>query len=200
MEATVLSCPRCGLANPEGAMWCDCGYDFRSGTIRQQPALVISHGSPALEGIGGWLILFAIALSVAPLLALFSLFSTVNDALRMGPLFDPAHRFYSPWWGPLVVGEVLSAAIALVATSWLLVLFFGRRARFPLFWVRLNVLLAALATLDAVGVFLMLRQFPELSTAEIRDGIRVAFYQWIGLAIWSSYLRKSRRVENTFVQ
>ena len=34
-----MRCPRCGLENPDTAMWCDCGYDFRSGQMRRHPAL-----------------------------------------------------------------------------------------------------------------------------------------------------------------
>lgn len=29
------SCPTCGLYNPEGALRCDCGYDFRTGTMKR---------------------------------------------------------------------------------------------------------------------------------------------------------------------
>ncbi len=32
-----MECPRCGLASPDTAMWCDCGYDFRSGRMKGQP-------------------------------------------------------------------------------------------------------------------------------------------------------------------
>jgi hypothetical protein len=26
-----MRCPKCGLENPESAVWCDCGYDFTTG-------------------------------------------------------------------------------------------------------------------------------------------------------------------------
>lgn len=30
-----MRCPKCGLFNPESAMWCDCGFDFSKGEINQ---------------------------------------------------------------------------------------------------------------------------------------------------------------------
>jgi hypothetical protein len=47
------TCPRCGLTNPDTAIWCDCGYDFRSGQMRAQPATAMSDGAETPKGIGG---------------------------------------------------------------------------------------------------------------------------------------------------
>jgi hypothetical protein len=30
-----MKCPHCGLTNPEGALRCDCGYDFHSEVIKE---------------------------------------------------------------------------------------------------------------------------------------------------------------------
>src|SRR6266571_8305121 len=38
-----MDCPRCGLSSPDTAMWCDCGYDFRTRRMRGQP----TPGGPA---------------------------------------------------------------------------------------------------------------------------------------------------------
>jgi hypothetical protein len=47
----------------------------------------------------------------------------------------------------------------------------------------------------------MWQQFTDLwKREEIISEFRSAFYMWIGVWIWSAYLRKSRRVSNTFVQ
>jgi hypothetical protein len=195
------TCPRCGLTNPDPAVWCDCDYDFRSGQMREPPTTGMLTGAEAPKGIGSWLILFAIPLSVVPLLLLVALFRQISDLLRMGALFKPDHPYYSPWWGPLVFGEVLYMVAGLVASCWLAVLFFGRNAKFPRTWVRVNVLLATFSTLDASAVWLMSQQFADLwKPEEIIGELRSVFYAWIGLWIWSTYLIKSRRVRNTFVQ
>ncbi len=30
-----MDCPKCHLINPESALRCDCGYDFKGGTVKQ---------------------------------------------------------------------------------------------------------------------------------------------------------------------
>lgn len=195
------TCPRCGLINPDSAMWCDCSYDFRSGSIREQPVTDISHGADSPKGIGGWLLLFAISLSVVPILLLVALFRQANDLVRIGSLFKSDHPYYSPWWIPLVFGEVLYMVVGLAASCWLAVLFFKRKSKFPRSWVRVNLVLAILSTLDAAAIGLMWQQFPDLwKRDEVISEFRSAFYGWIGLWIWSAYLSKSRRVRSTFVE
>jgi hypothetical protein len=169
--------------------------------MRAQPTIGMSDGAETPKGIGGWLIVFAITLSWAPILLVVTLVGQIDDLLRMGSLFKSDHPYYSPWWIPLVFGEVLYKAGALVASCWLAVLFFEQMAKFPRSWVRVNILLAIFATLDASAVWLMWQQFPNLGRREeIISEFRSAFYMWIGVWIWSAYLRKSRRVRNTFVQ
>lgn len=34
-SAQAMRCPRCKLINPDTALWCDCGYDFSSGEMRE---------------------------------------------------------------------------------------------------------------------------------------------------------------------
>jgi hypothetical protein len=169
--------------------------------MRVQPTTAMSDDAEIPKGIGGWLIVFAISLSVAPILLLVALFGQINDLLRMGPLFKLDHPYYSPWWSPLVFGEVLYMVAGLIASCWLAVLFFEKKVKSPRSWVRVNVLLAIFSTLDASAVWLMWQQFPDLwKREEIISEFRSAFYMWIGVWIWSAYLRKSRRVRNTFVQ
>jgi hypothetical protein len=160
------TCPRCGLTNPDTAIWCDCGYDFRSGLMRDLPTTGMSDGAEAVKGIGGWLIVFAISLSVVPILLLVALFGQINDLLRMGALLKTDHSYYSPWWGPLVFGEVLYMLAGLVASCWLAMLFFRQKAKFPRSWVRGNVLLAIFSTLDAGAVWLMWQQFQIYGSAK----------------------------------
>ena len=197
----MRTCPRCDLTYPDTAVWCDCGYDFRSGRMREQLTSGTSEGAMGPKGIGGWLIVFAISLSAAPILWLVAVFSDVDTLRQVTPVFKPDHPYYSPWWVPLVFGEVLYSLAGLVASCWLLVPFFGKKAKFPRSWVRVNVLLAILVTLDAIAVLLMWQHFPDVwKLEEVATQFRLVLYTWIGVCIWSRYLAKSRRVRNTFVQ
>ena len=36
--ANAIKCPNCGLLNPGNATWCDCGYDFTTGEVGQDPS------------------------------------------------------------------------------------------------------------------------------------------------------------------
>lgn len=42
-----MRCPKCGLENPTTAMWCDCGYDFTKGKMRNAPTAT----GPAQENL-----------------------------------------------------------------------------------------------------------------------------------------------------
>lgn len=161
---------------------------------------LVTNGGEGPKGIGGWLIVFAISLGVAPILWLVALVSNVDTLRQVTPVFRPDHPYYSPWWAPLVSGEILYTLAAIVASCWLLVLFFAKKAKFPRSWVHVNIVLAIFATLDAIAVSLMWHQFPDLwKREEIIGEFRIVLYMWIGIWIWSRYLIKSRRVRNTFV-
>ena len=155
----------------------------------------------APKGIGGWLLIFAISLIAIPFFLLYRLVQESRALVQLGALLRPGNRYYSPWWGPVLVGETLYLLVALIATCWIAVLFFKRKATFPRSWLRVNVLVAALTTLDAIAVWAMWQQFPDLWKGEdIAQEFRTVFWGWIGVAIWASYLKDSDRVRNTFIQ
>ena len=112
------------------------------------------------KGIRGWLWVFAIPLVLNPVALALGVFQGINGFLGIGPLLNPGHVYYSPWWAPLILGEVLYLAAALVGCCWLLVLFFGQKSKFPASWIRVNVMVAIFLLFDAVGMWLMWRQFP----------------------------------------
>jgi len=43
-----MKCPRCGLINPDGAIRCDCGYDFKTGEVKnsflRSSGISMGHG------------------------------------------------------------------------------------------------------------------------------------------------------------
>jgi len=159
------------------------------------------EGVDSPKGIGGWLILFAICLIVIPVLVVYRIVQESGALAQLGPLLRSDNRYYSPWWGPLLIGEMLYFIVGLIATCWIAVLFFKRKTTFPRSWFRVSVLISALTTLDAVAAWAMWQQFPDLWTSEeIGSEFRTALSAWIGVWIWYSYLKNSVRVRNTFVE
>jgi|SRR5579884_240387 hypothetical protein len=69
LSSASAKCPNCGLINPGNAQRCDCGYDFAAHTI-QEPYFN-KQTDPTLRGIGGWLLLFCIGMTIiSPLISL----------------------------------------------------------------------------------------------------------------------------------
>jgi len=56
-----MKCPQCGLINPEGAMRCDCGWDFETGALKRsyteeaENSLIVNE-KPASSGFLGTLL------------------------------------------------------------------------------------------------------------------------------------------------
>ncbi len=95
-----MQCPTCGLYNPDSALWCDCGYDFQTRTIRQSnantlssPRPVTAEGiaeSPHVEGAARWAWRLAlISASISAIMIVFSLskggspFDAINQAFSV---------------------------------------------------------------------------------------------------------------------
>ena len=51
-----MECPNCHLENPPGALRCDCGYDFPSGTLKQSyltPAETVEKANLSRKTLDG---------------------------------------------------------------------------------------------------------------------------------------------------
>lgn len=64
-----MKCPKCGLTNPETALWCDCGYDFES--KKERPRTLSARDSlrtsDRVRFVVGFIILFMFLIQTAPL-------------------------------------------------------------------------------------------------------------------------------------
>lgn len=155
---------------------------------------------PALQprGIGGWLILPALALIITPIRMGFEFvrdFLPVLDSDAWALLATPGSALYHPLWAPLVVFELIANVVMFSFTLWLLVLFFRESKRVPVLYILWLLLLAAVQVIDQ----LLVQQMPFLASQLNEDALVDIARALVGAAIWIPYFLKSVRVKNTFV-
>lgn len=86
MTAEAIRCPNCQIYNPAGSRRCDCGWEF--GKSRADQSIPIAPQE--LNGIRGWLLLFAIGLGYSFALHVVTVLVSVR-ALPLGDLnFRPS--------------------------------------------------------------------------------------------------------------
>jgi hypothetical protein len=162
---------------------------------RAPSAAPIDH---SLEGLGGWLILPAIGVVLAPLrLAknVYSAFGVVSSD-TWAALTTYGSVQYNALWAPTLLFEMIANQTLLIFSLLLAVMFFQRRRGLP----RLYIVLA----FANVGVIFV----DELLAAALHgvdpNGAKPNFEQtWqflVGSAIWSWYFLVSKRVQSTFTR
>lgn len=142
-----------------------------------------------LEGLGGWLVLVGIGQVFGPVRMLASLVSYYADPKTQGA-FGQA---------PLALDGELALNIACFALiMFCTYAFFARKRYFPLLFVVEVLSAPALVVLDAVWV--SATSAMTLSTAlSANGGMFTAILISIPGFLWITYMFKSRRVRNTFV-
>lgn len=152
-----------------------------------------------LNGIGGWLILVAIGIVLTPIrLALAT-------AVTFGPIFTngsweamttPGSEAFSPYWGPIIVTEILVNLAMLLISFVLVALFFTKKRLFPRLYVGFAIFSFLVVIVDAYAVTLVLpaeQVFTQETAMEISRSL-------VMLCIWVPYMLISQRVKSTFVR
>lgn len=153
-------------------------------------------GAP--RGLGGWLILPAIGLTIAPLRLLKDLvgMAPAYNASTWADLTVSGGAHYNAWWAPFLLVE-LGAAIALVALSiTLIVLFFGRRSSLPRAFVAFAAASIGFRALDLLAGKVLPNGSDSGDAVEWATLLRDGF----SAVLWSWYFLVSRRVAATFVE
>jgi Protein of unknown function (DUF2569) len=149
-------------------------------------------------GVGGWLILVAIAVCLSPLRVLVSVVNTFRAVAQDGAwsaLTTPGSSAYHPMWASVIVYELLGNLALLVASVALLVLFIQRSRKFPRLFIWIAALTFPFLVVDAwLGSLLPLDE-PVLD----KDTVKGLMASVVTLAIWVPYMLRSKRVRNTFV-
>jgi len=149
---------------------------------------------PPLSGIAGWLILIAIGQVAGVIKFLGTLAQYYGDA-------DPKlfQQFPVMMWGEaaLNIGFVVLAIYTAV-------LFFGKSSKFPQFFIYQWMFVIFMPLVDVVWVALNLSLYTGRPFTEFAKLDPQTVGQWIGAtiiaAVWITYIKKSRRVANTFTR
>ena len=148
--------------------------------------------------IGGLLFLVAIGVVFAPLRVLHLIVTTYPTIFSDGTweaLTSQNSEFYSPFWGPVLIGELTVNVVFLVVGVYMAYLFFTKKAVFPKWYFGLALFSSAFIILDAYLVSLIM---PEIEMFD-SDTQKEFFRSLFSLLVWSPYLLFSQRAKDTFV-
>jgi len=144
-----------------------------------------------LEGLGGWLILVGIGITLSPVRILVNIVQTLPGygASTWSQLTTPGSPSYHALWAPGLLIELVANITLFVAACLLVYLFYRKKRQFPIVfgWVILLHLFVQL--IDA----LIIRVLP------VNDKGTPNWAWVLPAVIWVVYMLRSRRVRNTFV-
>ena len=151
-----------------------------------------------LAGIKGWLILVAIGVVVAPFRLITFMLNTYPDLFTSGTwqsLTSQFGEFYNPFWAPLLISEMLFNAVFIIASMYLILLFFKKKAGFPKWYIGIAVSSLLFIIVDAFAIRLVIPDAPIFDKETNMEVIRGV----ITVVIWVPYMLVSERVKATFV-
>ncbi|MDQ7051012.1 MAG: DUF2569 domain-containing protein [Enterobacterales bacterium] len=155
--------------------------------------------SDNLKGLGGWLILVGIGVVISPIRLLIEFIPLYTEIFTEGHyelLTTPGTEVYDVLWAPFIIGELVFNAAMVIATIYLIYLYFSKHYLFPKVYI--GIILASLIFIpfDAwVGSFVIEGE-PMFTPDIIKELVRSA----ISALVWIPYMLSSVRVDQTFVE
>ena len=163
---------------------------------RYDPKPYPAPGIASVSGFGGWLILPAIGVVLAPL----TMLSAINNGLAafaMPTWISHTHlggAQYHASWAPLLLFEISAQLGYFVLSVLLAILFFQRRRCAPVLFIALTLYLVIYETVDLAGLHIL----PNRQV--VLEDWRELFGACVRAAVWCPYFLLSRRVKATFTQ
>jgi len=155
-------------------------------------------GSNDLKGLGGWLILVGIGITISPFITSYELYSLYLPIFQDGSfdmLTNPAYTMYIPHFETLIYIEIGINCIIILASFYLIYLFYSKNRLFPKLYIALAAFYPMFLVADAWAVNFVIPDAPIFDEETIRQVTRSI----IGAVIWIPYMLMSERVKNTFV-
>lgn len=164
-----------------------------------EPPMIDVPGKRDLTGLGGWLYLVAIGVTLTPIRLLFLMGSVYRRFFNQDvweSIATPGGEAYHAWLGPLIVIEIVSNLLLVVAAVWMINLFYRRHRLFPALYIAILVFTLILLIGDnwAAGVVIP-------SPKSDGDHSNMDLFRTLAqAAIWIPYMLVSRRVRQTFTK
>lgn len=154
-----------------------------------------------LKGIGGWLILVAIGVTLSPFIAAgmdYATYSQAFSADTWNALTNSNSPAYTPYYALTVFAEMIISVIIDTYLFYLAYLFYKKKSGFPSLYIKLVFAIFAFTIID---IFVVSLVFPVLTVKDLFDPLTIkAISQSImAILIWVPYMKKSVRVKNTFI-
>jgi hypothetical protein len=154
-----------------------------------------------LKGIGGWLILIAIGVTLSPFIAAgmdYATYSQVFSEDIWSALTDSSSPAYVPYYALTVSVEAIIGIVIDAYLFYLIYLFYKKKSDFPSLYIKLVFVIFAFTIID---IFVVSLVFPNSTAKDLFDPLTVrAIVQSIfAILVWVPYMKKSVRVKNTFV-
>ena len=174
---------------------------------KQEKIMEETKASPALEsgiaddmvGIKGWLILVAIGVVIAPFRLIAFMLNTYPELFTTDAWQSLTSQFgdyYHPYWEPLLLSEMLFNTLITLASLYLIVLFFKKKAQFPKWYIGIAVSSLIFIVADAFAIRMIIPDAPVFDGETRLEIIRGV----LTVAIWVPYMLISERVKATFVR
>lgn len=152
-----------------------------------------------LKGLGGWLILVGIGITLSPLILLFQMVPLYVDIFTNGSfevLTTEGYDTYHPLWAPVLMSEMVYNALLAITGFYLIYLYYTKHYLFPRIYIAMVVTMLIAIPLNAWLVTLVLEDSEMFDAETTKEWVRTA----ISALIWIPYMLISERVKLTFVE
>ena len=152
-----------------------------------------------LSSLGGWLILVGIGVVTSPFKVMSEVIPVFIELFESGNweiMTTPGTTSYHPFWSSLIIGEILVNSIFIIASFYLIALFFTKKKNFPKWYIGICLFSLLIVLIDSLLLQIILPNEPFFDLETIRAFLPTL----LTLVIWGPYLLFSKRVKATFIK